>query len=202
MAQEITMHAEFVKGASAPSHFPTSTLPEVAMIGRSNVGKSSLINSLVRHGKLARVSNTPGKTQEINFFTTSLGLMLVDLPGYGYAKVSKTKREEFSSLINAYLFQREQLRLTCVLMDSRHEPQSLDLHMIENLEFAANNYVVILTKVDKLSESEQQERFAQVKQVLQYCSHAVDVVLSSAEKNIGRNSILGIMKKFRVTEQS
>jgi GTP-binding protein len=201
MAQEIHLRAEFVKGATAPGQFPVSTLPEIAFIGRSNVGKSSLINTLVRSSKIARVSNTPGKTQEINFFVTDLGFMLVDLPGYGYARVSKTQREQFSSLIKAYVLKREQLAVTCVLVDARHDPQPLDLAMIEELEFAQRRYAVILTKCDKLKPAALQERTQQVQELLSQCTSLVDVIATSSDTGLGRHQLLGLMKRIVMQTQ-
>ena len=196
MAQEIHLRAEFVKGATSPAHFPVSDVPEGALIGRSNVGKSSLINALVRSSRIARVSNTPGKTQEINFFITDLGFMLVDLPGYGYARVSKTQREQFSSLIKQYVLKREQLAVTCILVDARHDPQPLDLAMIEELEFAKRHYAVILTKCDKLKPAVLQARIDQVNQILAQCTSLVDVIPTSSETGLGRHQLLGLMKRI------
>ncbi len=197
MATAQHIQATFIKGATAPEHFPVHDLPEVAMIGRSNVGKSSLINAITRNSSLARVSNTPGKTQEINFFETDLGIVLVDLPGYGYARVSKEQRSQFSELINNYVQTREPLALTCVLVDARHDPQPLDMAMLEELEFAGQRYVVLLTKCDKLSERQVQSRIDQVKELLASCSYVYDVVATSAKEGLGRPSIIGIMKKAR-----
>jgi len=166
------------------------------MIGRSNVGKSSLINSIVRHGGLARVSNTPGKTQEINFFSTDLGFELVDLPGYGYAKVSKTQREHFSTLIRSYILERATCALVCILVDSRHDPMALDLAMIEEMEFAKRRYAVILTKVDKLKPGAIAQRLEQFRTLLSQCSYATDIITSSSETGEGRTDILGMMKRI------
>ncbi len=196
MAQDIHINAEFVKGATKPEHFPVSTLPEIAMIGRSNVGKSSLINMLVRHSRMARVSNTPGKTQEINFFVTDLEFMLVDLPGYGYARVSKTQREQFSSLIRQYVLHRPQLAVTCVLIDARHDPQPLDLAMLEELELGGRRFVVLLTKCDKLKPGALVEREAQVRTLVQSCNNLVDVLCTSSETGLGRHQLLGLMKRI------
>ncbi|HLP29221.1 MAG TPA: ribosome biogenesis GTP-binding protein YihA/YsxC [Candidatus Didemnitutus sp.] len=196
MAHDIHIIAEFVKGATKPEHFPESTLPEIAMIGRSNVGKSSLINTLVRHNRMARVSNTPGKTQEINFFVTDMNFMLVDLPGYGYARVSKGQREQFSVLIRAYVLKRPQLVLTCVLVDARHDPQPLDLAILEELELAGRPFVVILTKCDKLKPVALIEREQQVRDVIQNCEYVVDVVPTSSETGLGRHQLLGMIKRI------
>lgn len=197
MAHDININATFLKGATQPDQFPKTGLPEIAMIGRSNVGKSSLINALLRHGGMARVSNTPGKTQEINFFVTDLDFVLVDLPGYGYAKVSKTQREEFSQLIKAYLLEREELALTCVLIDSRHDPMEIDMAMLEELEFAGRRYVVILTKCDKIKPRQVEARVLQFRALLAQCQHVVDVIPTSAESGDGRLNVLGMMKRIR-----
>lgn len=196
MAHDIHISAEFVKGATKPEHFPESTLPEIAMIGRSNVGKSSLINTLVRHGRMARVSNTPGKTQEINFFVTDMNFMLVDLPGYGYARVSKGQREQFSVLIKSYVLQRPQLALTCVLVDARHDPQPLDMAMLEELELGARPFAVILTKCDKLKPGALVEREKQVRELVGQCQHVVDVIPTSSETGLGRHQLLGLIKRI------
>ncbi len=196
MAHDIHITAEFVKGATKPEHFPESTLPEIAMIGRSNVGKSSLINALVRHNRMARVSNTPGKTQEINFFVTDMNFMLVDLPGYGYARVSKGQREQFSVLIRAYVLKRPQLVLTCVLVDARHDPQPLDLAILEELELAGRPFAIILTKCDKLKPAALIEREQQVRDVIQNCQYVVDVVPTSSETGLGRHQLLGLIKRI------
>lgn len=196
MAQEHHIEAMFATGAVQPDQFPPSNYPEVAMIGRSNVGKSSLINTIVRQGNLARVSNTPGKTQEINFFATNAGFGLVDLPGYGYAKVSKGKREMFSALIKAYLLERENLAAVFVLVDSRHDPMPIDLAMIEELEFAGRPYVVVLTKCDKRKPGAVLERVEEYRHLLSQCEHVVDVIPTSSQTGDGRVQIIGVMKRL------
>lgn len=196
-----SIRAEFVKGAAAKEQFPPSSAPEVAMIGRSNVGKSSLINSILRTGAVARVSNTPGKTQEINFFMTDMAMMFVDLPGYGYAKVSKERRLGFSKLIKDYLFTREQLRVVCVLIDSRHDPQPLDLAMLEDLELHGVPFVAVLTKTDKLSKGVLEARKVQITELLSQCKHSVDVVGTSAKEGDGRSELIGIIKRMRTIER-
>lgn len=196
MAVDKQIQAAFIKGAVAPEQFPVSDLPEVAMVGRSNVGKSSLINVLVRQSGLARVSNTPGKTREVNFFTTDQGFVLVDLPGYGYAQVSKARREEFALIIDAYLFHRRNLALVCVLVDARHDPMPPDLSLIERLELEGRSYTVILTKTDKLKPAQLHERLDQFRSLLGQCKFSVDVIPSSAHSIVGRAEILGMMKRL------
>ncbi len=196
MAHDIHISAEFVKGATKPEHFPESSLPEIAMIGRSNVGKSSLINTLVRHSRMARVSNTPGKTQEINFFVTDMNFMLVDLPGYGYARRSKDQRQLFSELIRAYVLNRPQLVVTCILVDARHDPQPLDLAMLEELELGGRRYAILLTKCDKLKPTALVEREQQVRDLVVNCEFLVDVVPTSSETGLGRHQLLGLIKRI------
>ena len=134
----------------------TSTIPdneynEVAFAGKSNVGKSSLINALMNRKSLARISSQPGKTQTINFYNVNDAMYLVDLPGYGYARVSKSQRGEFSKLITDYVLRREQMVFLFVLLDSRHEPQKIDLRFIEMLGRAGVPFGLVFTKTDKLS---------------------------------------------------
>ena len=138
------VQADFFTGASAPVHFPNSEFPEIAFVGRSNVGKSSLINSIVRRKQLALTSSTPGKTQQINFFVVEQVWMLVDLPGFGYASVGKTKRLEFSKLNYSYLEDRNQLKMVCLLLDSRRDPSQIDMGLIEWLEMHGIKYTITL----------------------------------------------------------
>jgi GTP-binding protein len=139
----------FVAGAATPQRLPAPSLPEVAFIGRSNVGKSSLINTLVNRKDLARTSKTPGRTQQLNFFNLGEQLMLVDLPGYGYAKASKSAVAEWNQLISYYLRNRSILRRVCVLIDSRHGLKENDIGMMRMLDEHAVPYQIVLTKTDK-----------------------------------------------------
>lgn len=189
------LQAEFVLGAAAPEHLPSTEYPEVAFIGRSNVGKSSLLNSLVRRKQLALVSGTPGKTKQINFFLVNGEWMFADLPGFGYAQVAKTEREKWQAFSQKYLGEREQLRLVCLLMDSRHDPSTLDLGMMELLELHQRPFVVILTKTDKIKPKQIQERKAQVEEVLQYCQHNLEVLPYSSVTRVGRENLLAIIKR-------
>jgi GTP-binding protein len=151
---------EFLGGMASPSGWrpPDLTLPEVAFSGRSNVGKSSLLNALVKRKALARVSKTPGKTREINFFRVNNQFVLADLPGYGYARVAKSTRVAWRPLIEGYLRISTQLRGVVQLIDSRHPPSVDDLQMLEFLAEIGAPTVVVLTKIDKLRTSELKQR--------------------------------------------
>lgn len=152
---------EFLGGqASVTGWKPTSELPEIAFSGRSNVGKSSLLNKLVRRKALARVSATPGKTREINFFRVNDAFHLVDLPGYGYARVSKSAREAWRPLIEEYLQTSEHLRGVVQLIDARHPPSADDLRMMDFLASVGVPTIVVATKVDKLSKAERGQTLA------------------------------------------
>lgn len=195
MAQEQHIQAEFALGAVTVDQFPPSTAPEVAFVGRSNVGKSSLINMIVRHGGLAHVSNTPGKTTEINFFATDAGFGLVDLPGYGYARRSKSQRELFSALIKDYVTVRENLATVFVLVDSRHDPMPIDLAMVEELEIAGKPYIVVLTKCDKPKKGSVERRVEEYRHLLAQCNYLVDILITSSKTQAGRSQLIGIMKR-------
>ena len=144
-----TQECRFVTGAAARDHLPASERAEVAFAGRSNVGKSSLINALTGRRTLARISHTPGRTQQINFFDLGGRLMLVDLPGYGYARASKTRIRAWTALVNDYLSGRPNLRRACLLIDSRHGLKEGDRTVMKMLDEAAVSYQAVLTKADK-----------------------------------------------------
>jgi GTP-binding protein len=145
---------DFFWGASSADNLPPVTLPEVAFVGRSNVGKSSLINALTGRKALARVSNTPGRTREINFFNLGQKLILVDLPGYGYAKASKTLAAEWQRLIFAYLRGRASLKRVALLIDARRGVGDVDRAVMDLLDKAAVSYLLVLTKLDQLKPAE------------------------------------------------
>ena len=149
--------AEFVRSAFSKDHWVTDGLPEIAFLGRSNVGKSSLINSLLLRKGLARTSNTPGRTQSINFFLINGSFYFADLPGYGYAKVSKAMRADWGKMAEEYLADREELALCVQLVDSRHKPSSLDIQLNEWLKFHEKDHIIVATKADKLSKNELQK---------------------------------------------
>lgn len=143
--------AEFVKSAFKREHWVSDGRPEIAFLGRSNVGKSSLINSLLQRKGLARTSNTPGRTQSINYFLINGAFYFVDLPGYGYARVSKAMREDWGGMAEEYLSASPNLKLCIQLVDSRHEPTGLDMDLAEWLEFHNKETLIAATKSDKLS---------------------------------------------------
>lgn len=145
--------ANFVKSATSPDHYPRDRRPEIAFMGRSNVGKSSLINSLLGVKGLARTSGTPGRTQLINFFLINDAFNFVDLPGYGYARVPTDIKKEWGPMVEKYLATRPNLVLSILITDSRHEPTPLDLLMREWLESRGKPFIIVATKADKLSSN-------------------------------------------------
>ena len=191
-------HARFALAAPSWSALPDDGRPEIAFVGRSNVGKSSLLNMLIGRKNLARTSSTPGKTQALNFYLLGApeedqggreGFYLVDLPGYGFAKVSKTQRAKWHDLIGRYVTEREPLRVVVHLIDSRHPPQKVDLELIELMRGGVTPYVIALTKGDKLSKNKQTQAVAGVKRVLKARGIQAPVVLTSAEKKWGADEL-------------
>ncbi len=175
---------DFVLGAAALNQIPDDRLPEVAFIGRSNVGKSSLINALTNRKGLARTSNTPGRTRQLNFFNLGDQLMLVDLPGYGYAKASKSEVAEWNELIRDYLRGRAPLRRVCVLIDSRHGLKPNDIELMEMLDEAAVPYQLVLTKSDKKQTLLPEQAGIDAIRDKHPALHP-EVLLTSSEKGIG-----------------
>ncbi|MEI8320479.1 MAG: ribosome biogenesis GTP-binding protein YihA/YsxC [Alphaproteobacteria bacterium] len=162
---------------------PPQTLPEVAFAGRSNVGKSSLINKLTNHLKLARTSNTPGRTQTLNFFKLANQGILVDLPGYGYASASKEKILNWNNLIQSYLKGRSILQRVFVLIDSRHGLKKLDLEIFETLDKAAVSYQVVLTKTDKISAAEKETVLKNTQKTLESYIAGLPLILMTSSRD-------------------
>lgn len=189
------LNAVFVLGAARPEQFPALGLPETAFCGRSNVGKSSLINSIVLNKNMAKTSSTPGKTQQINFFIIEEKWILADLPGFGYAAIGKEHREKWAKLNWDYLEKRDNLKLVCVLIDSRHDPMPQDLELIERLELADRRYIIILTKCDKINKKAIEDRKKQIETLVSQCKGAIEVLPYSAVKAWGRDELLAIFKK-------
>ncbi|MCH6579619.1 MAG: YihA family ribosome biogenesis GTP-binding protein [Nitrospinae bacterium] len=155
--------AEFMISAVSAEQYPRASLPEVAFVGRSNVGKSSLINSLLNRKKLVKISGTPGKTQMINFFDVNHELVFADLPGYGFAKVPKSVQKKWQDLVEQYLLKRDNLRTVVLILDIRRKPTDLDLHMQEWLEQYQVDTILVATKTDKLSQAEQSKQLKQIR---------------------------------------
>ncbi|PYT01159.1 MAG: YihA family ribosome biogenesis GTP-binding protein [Acidobacteria bacterium] len=183
--------AEFCKSAFESAHWPVDGRPEIAFLGRSNVGKSSLLNSLLHRKGLARTSNTPGRTQSISFFLINDSFYFVDLPGYGFAKVSKTMRSDWGKMAEDYLSQREQLALSIQLVDSRHKPSQLDLQLHEWLEFNQKAYLVVATKSDKLSSNELTKQMRVIDSVMPESR----VISYSSQTGKGRDAVWSAIAK-------
>lgn len=180
----------FVQGATTLAQMPGAPISEVAFIGRSNVGKSSLINQLLRRRNLARTSRTPGKTQEVNFFLVNNRFHVVDLPGLGYARVSKKQRAYWRKLIGSYMKERSQLRVVFQLIDSRHPPTEMDREVMMLMPESDAEHVILLTKGDKLSGNSRSKAVAGVRKVLAGLGQEKPVVLTSAKDGRGRDEIL------------
>ncbi len=187
--------AEFVKSAFNQSHWTTDGLAEIAFLGRSNVGKSSLLNSLLQRRSLARTSNTPGRTQSINFFLVNGEFYFVDLPGYGFAKVSKTMRAGWGEMAEDYLSQRDELRLSIQLIDSRHEPTKLDLQLNEWLVFHQKPHIVVATKSDKLGKNALHKQIAETKKLFPQSKVLTVSSQTGAGKDVLWTEILSHLKK-------
>ena len=174
---------------------PDGKFPEYAFIGRSNVGKSSLINMLTKHNGLAKTSSKPGKTQTINHFLINDNWYLVDLPGYGYASISKTMREKWTAMIDHYLALRPNLQLVFVLIDARLDPQKNDLDFINRLGENSIPFAIIFTKTDKVSKLKVSQNVAKFKEKMSETWEELPTFfLSSAEKGDGRDEILGYIE--------
>ena len=183
--------AIFTVSSSSLGQCPSDGLPEFAFIGRSNVGKSSLINMLTGRQGLAKVSGTPGKTRLINHFLIDNAWYLVDLPGYGYARTSKAMRSDFAKIITDYVLKCEKMHFLFVLLDSRHEPQKIDLRFIEMLGRAGVPFGLVFTKTDKLSADRLASNVARYRRVLlESWEELPPVFLTSSEKKRGRAEIL------------
>jgi GTP-binding protein len=187
----ITIKAKFKCSSERISQVPKDDFKDIAFIGRSNVGKSSLVNMLTGIKGLAKVSGTPGKTKLINHFTINDSWYLVDLPGYGYARVSKSARGEFSKIITDYVLKCQKLHFLFVLVDSRLEPQKIDLNFIELLGQNGIPFGIIFTKADKLSQAQLNRSITTYKRTLaEQWEELPPMLISSSEKGTGREEIL------------
>jgi GTP-binding protein len=188
------LSAEFVLSAKEPAHYPPAVLPEIAFAGRSNVGKSSLINTLLNRKKLARTSNTPGRTQEINFFRVNDRFAFVDLPGYGYAKVPESIRKQWGPMVETFLRVRETLRLVVLILDIRRDPSEEDLQLIHWLPFYQIPFLIVLTKTDKVSNNEFADRRRRIVEKLNLPAET-PLVAFSAKTGAGKESLWREIRK-------
>ena len=184
--------ARFVASYGTVAQLPEPTMPEVSFAGRSNVGKSSLINSLFRRKGLAKVSGVPGKTANINFFEAD-GICFVDLPGYGFAKVSQAERQRWADLIDGYFEQERSFNLVLALVDIRHDAQKLDVQMIDYLREGEFPFLVVLTKADKLSRSKQDQQRARLAK--QFGLDRSQFVVTSSETGLGMDTLRRLIEE-------
>ncbi|MCM3746736.1 ribosome biogenesis GTP-binding protein YihA/YsxC [Paenibacillus pasadenensis] len=186
-------NAEFIISAVQPHQYPSDALPEIALAGRSNVGKSSLINKLILRKNLARTSSQPGKTQQLNYYRVNEAVYFVDFPGYGYAKVSKTEREAWGKMIERYLQNREELKLVLHVIDIRHDPSKDDVLMFNWLKHYGIPMCIVCTKADKIPKSQWEKHKKAVKTTLG--ADARDrLVLFSSETGMGREELWDVIK--------
>ncbi|NMO95289.1 ribosome biogenesis GTP-binding protein YihA/YsxC [Paenibacillus lemnae] len=187
--------AEFVISAVRPEQYPDDALPEIALAGRSNVGKSSLINRLIARKNLARTSSTPGKTQHLNYYRINDEIYFVDVPGYGYAKVSKTQRAEWGAMIERYMLERVGLKLVLLVVDLRHPPSKDDISMYEWLQHYNRPICVVATKADKIPRSRWQKHIKVVKETLNFRQEH-QLVMFSSETGMGKDELWSIIQSY------
>lgn len=187
--------AEIVISAVGPNQYPNDALPEIALAGRSNVGKSSFINKMIQRKNLARTSSQPGKTQTLNFYKLNEAFYFVDVPGYGYAKVAKSERERWGKFIEEYITTREKLRAVVLLIDIRHEPTKDDQQMYQWLQYIDVPRIVVATKADKIPKGKIQKHLKQVKETLQM-DKETPLLAFSAETSYGKDEAWSILNKY------
>mgnify|MGYP001950279225 CR=1 FL=1 len=188
--------AKFLMSNPTYERCPKEDMPEYAFIGRSNVGKSSLINMLVNQKGLAKTSGKPGKTQLINHFTINDEWYLVDLPGYGWAKVGKKMRDKFEELIEGYLFNRKNLMCTFVLIDIRHKPQKIDIEFMDWMGENELPFVIVFTKADKLPKTKAQKAVhAYQNEMLKHWAGMPEIFITSSEKEQGKDEIFDFVEE-------
>ncbi len=190
----IIRRAQFITSLDALKDFPGRGLPEVAMVGKSNVGKSSMINRIANNGRLARISSEPGKTRLINLYNLNDQIILVDLPGYGFAKVSREEKNRWRGMIEGYLSRSEALKKVLMLVDMRHAPTADDVSMIEYLRHYELPYQVIATKADKLSRAERGRSLPVICRAL--AVQPWQVTPFSAEDGTGRDQVLALFEEL------
>ena len=193
--------AEMIITAGMKSQFPEHDMPEIAFAGKSNVGKSSLLNAMLNRRSLARTSSQPGKTQTINFYSVQDTFMFVDLPGYGYAKVSKTERERWGKLIEGYLEKRENLEKIILLIDIRHEVGKNDKMMYDWIKHYHDEVVVVATKMDKIKRSQVQKQLSVIRKGLGLSGNDKLIAFSSETKQ-GKEELWKVIEECLVTEEA
>ena len=191
--------ARFVASLTDVKQLPTDGLPEIALVGRSNVGKSSLINKLCGKRNLAFISSTPGKTQALNYFLINESFYIVDLPGYGYARVPEHVKAGWSKLIENYLSNREQIKLVLHIVDARHEPTELDKMMAGWLDYFKIPYIIVITKIDKIARSKISRQVEIIKNSFGKLKYCQDFITFSAITGVGINELLSAIEKYIAT---
>ena len=186
--------AEFVRSAAAPSQFIRSSRPAVVFAGKSNVGKSSVINRLLNRKNFARVGNTPGKTVHVNYFLIDEKLYFVDLPGYGYADVSRSEKERWSSLMEAFFAESDLMTLGVHIVDARHKPTAADVQMVQWFQQSGCPFLVLANKLDKLKKSEIEPNLAMIRETLSL-GEEIPLIPFSAETGQGRETLLAELMK-------
>lgn len=186
-------NAKFEISAVSPKQYPGSNIPEIAFAGRSNVGKSSIINALLNRKNIARTSSTPGKTREINFYNVDETLYFVDLPGYGYASVSKEKKSNWGSIIETYLNSRQQLRLIVMMVDIRHKPSADDQMMYQWIVSNNLTHIIVASKSDKIPRGQIKTRLAEIKNTFN-AGNDIVIIPFSAENKQGRDEVWKIFE--------
>jgi GTP-binding protein len=193
----IIKDAKFIISAVKPEQYPEGNLPEIALAGRSNVGKSSLINKLLNRRGLARTSSTPGKTQQLNYYLINNEFYFVDLPGYGFARVPKDVKAQWGKMIGRYLDKRENLQLVLQLVDIRHAPSKEDVEMYQYLVHHQRPHAIIVTKADKVSRGQYQKHVKVIRETLGLIP-GTPIILTSSETGQGKDEVWKLLEPYLV----